>query len=255
MVTNHGPGKQRTVPTGLVLSLCLALVIPLLAASPTLSSRPAVGEPFAGATATPLDNGMFLVASPSLADPNFRHTVILICDHGPEGTLGLVLNRPTNLLLSEALSDVPSLQGTAHLLFAGGPVQPDAMLMLFRLAQKPAHGRRVSEGIYLGGDLKDLERVITKPAATETVRVFAGYAGWGPGQLASEMAQGSWRVAPADAASVFEKNPADLWQELNDRPELPGQVQAQTRNDRHAPSWAGLTVGVNVHGPNAPSGG
>lgn len=253
-MTNHGPGKQRAVPTGLALSLCLLVLIPLVAAaSPALPSGPAAGEPHAGATAMPLGKGVLLVARPGLADPNFRQTVILICDHGPDGTLGLVLNRPTNLLLSEALSDVPSLQGTAHLLFAGGPVQPDAMLMLFRLTREPVHARRVLEGIYLGGNLKDLERVLTKPAATEAFRAFAGYAGWGPGQLASELTQGSWRVLPADAASLFEKNPADLWKELNDRPELPGQVQA--RDARRGHPFLARAIGSNAHIPNAAARG
>jgi putative transcriptional regulator len=253
-MTNHGPSEQRTIPKGAAFGVRLVLAVSLIAATVlALSSWPiAAGTRLAGATSTPLEKGVFLVASPGLLDPNFRQTVILICDHGSAGTLGLVLNRPTNLLLSEALSDVPSLQGTAHLLFAGGPVQPDAMLMLFRLAQEPAQARRVLDGIYLGGNLKDLELIIAKPAPAETFRAFAGYAGWGPGQLASEMAQGSWRVLPADAASIFEKNPADLWQELNDRPEPTGQVQALNR-----PKAAGtrFVVGVDAHVPEIPVAG
>ncbi len=253
-MTNRGSREQRTVPSGLACSVCLVLAVSLIAAaSLTLSAWPiAAGARLAGAASTPLGKGVLLVASPSLSDPNFRQTVILICDHGSAGTLGLVLNRPTNLLLSEALSDVPSLQGTAHLLFAGGPVQPDAMLMLFRLAQEPAQARLVLDGIYLGGNRKDLERVIAKPAPAETFRAFAGYAGWGPGQLASEMAQGSWRVLPADATSIFEKNPADLWQELSDRPEPPGQIQAF---NRRGASWARFIVGFDAHVPETPVAG
>lgn len=253
-MTNHGPGEQRTVPTGPAFGVCLLLAVSLIAATVlAFSSWPiAAGARLTGAASTPLGKGVLLVASPGLLDPNFRQTVILICDHGSTGTLGLVLNRPTNLLLSEALSDVPSLQGTAHLLFAGGPVQPDAMLMLFRLAQEPAQARRVLDGIYLGGNLKELERVIAKPAPAETFRAFAGYAGWGPGQLASEMAQGSWRVLPADAASIFEKNPADLWQELTDRPEPHGQIQAF---DRRGASGARFIVGFDAHVPETPVAG
>lgn len=254
MVTNHGPREQRTVPTGLALAVCLVLAVSLAAAtSLAVLSRPVAADArLTSATSTPLGKGVLLVASPSLVDPNFRQTVILICDHNSAGTLGLVLNRPTNLLLSEALSDVPTLQGTAHLLFAGGPVQPEALLMLFRLAHEPAQARRVLEGIYLGGNLKDLERVIAKPSPAETFRAFVGYAGWGPGQLASEMAQGSWRVLPADATSIFEKNPADLWQELNDRPELPGQIQAL---DRRGLSGTRAIVGVDAHVPETPGAG
>nr|MBI3611890.1 YqgE/AlgH family protein [Nitrospirota bacterium] len=253
MMTNHGRGGQRTVPTGPALSVCLALAASLVAAtSLAFSSWLSADTRVTGVTSAPLGKGVLLVATPSLLDPNFSHTVILICDHGSAGTLGLVLNRPTNLLLSEALSDVPSLQGTAHLLFAGGPVQPDAMLMLLRLAKEPAQARRVLDGIYLGGNLKDLERIIAKPAPAETFRAFAGYAGWGPGQLASEMAQGSWRVLPADAKTIFEKNPADLWQELNGRPELPGQIQAL---DRWGTFGARSIVGFDAHVPETPFAG
>jgi len=253
-MTNHGPREQRTVLAGPTFGVCLVLGVSVIVATVlAFSSWPlAAAARLTSAASTPLGKGVFLVASPSLVDPNFRRTVILICDHSSAGTLGLILNRPTNLLLSEALSDVPSLQGTAHLLFAGGPVQPDAMLMLFRLVQEPAQARRVLDGIYLGGNLKDLERIIVKPAPAETFRAFAGYAGWGPGQLASEMAQGSWRVLPADATSIFEKNPADLWQELNDRPELPGQIQALDRRGR---SGTRSIVGVDAHVPETPGAG
>jgi len=157
---------------------------------------------------------MLLVASPDLGDPNFRESVILICDHGPSGTLGLVINRPTNLLLSEALPAVPVLKGTAHLLFAGGPVQPDAILMLFRAARAPADTRTVVDGIHIGGSVKAVEDVLGQPDAQHRFRAFAGYAGWGPGQLEWETAQGSWKLVPADPGSVFEKNPGDIWSSL-----------------------------------------
>lgn len=161
--------------------------------------------------------GMFLVASPDLADPNFRESVILICEHSPAGTLGLVINRPTNLLLSEALPAIAALQGTTHVLFAGGPVQPDAILMLFRADRAPADTRPVAEGIYIGGNSKLVEDTIAKPGAQARFRAFAGYAGWGPGQLAGEMAQGAWRLVPADPGSIFEKNPGEIWSSLGGR--------------------------------------
>jgi len=219
MTTHRRPTGHRTSRAWLVLRLCLSLVW-LLAAE----AHPA-GSPSPG-TAPVLSTGVLLVASPDLADPNFRHTVILICKHGPEGTVGLVLNRPTELLLAEALPSITSLQGTAHILFAGGPVQPEGILMLFRLVREPAQTRRVIEGVYLGGNLGDLERVLTQPAPRETFRAFAGYAGWGPGQLEWEMAQGSWVLAPSDAATLFEKNPADLWSDLIHAVPAPGTVQA-----------------------------
>ena len=162
-----------------------------------------------------IGKGVFLVANPSLADPNFTQTVILICEHNDqEGTLGVVINRSTEVLLAEALPDVPVLKGTSYTLFLGGPVQPNGILMLFRIGEEPANTRRVLNQVYLGLNMDALTRVITKPQPTETFRAYAGYAGWAPGQLEFEMSLGSWAVVPADPASIFDKNPATLWSEL-----------------------------------------
>lgn len=252
MVTNQGPRERRRGPTRPALGLCLALILVASATAQSLFFSPPVHSQELAATSVPLGKGLFLVASPDLLDSNFRQTVILICDHGAEGTLGLVLNRPTNLLLSEALSDVPPLQGTSHLLFAGGPVQPDALLMLFRLAHEPAKAKRIMKGVYLGGDLKDLNRLATKPEPAEAFRAFAGYAGWAPGQLASELARGSWKVLPADAATIFEKNPASLWQELTEAPEVPGTIQA---GGQPQPPSSGSFADAHAPIPSAPAGG
>ncbi|MGH7204640.1 MAG: YqgE/AlgH family protein [Nitrospiraceae bacterium] len=162
----------------------------------------------------PLGKGVFLVASPNLTDPNFRQTVVLICEFGPEGTLGIIVNRPTNVPLSEALPQITALKETSHVLFAGGPVQPNGILMLFRVRQEPAGSRRVFEEVYLGGNMQTLERVLTRPEPTETFRAYAGYAGWAPGQLEFEMALGSWATVQADARSIFEKESANLWPDM-----------------------------------------
>src|ERR671929_1355174 len=81
----------------------------------------------------PLGKGIFLVAAPSLRDPNFRQSVVLLCEHGAEGALGVVVNRPTAMSVSEALPQVPVLEGQRHLLFSGGPVQPNQVMLLYRL--------------------------------------------------------------------------------------------------------------------------
>ena len=161
-----------------------------------------------------LKKGMLLVAHPSLTDPNFQQAVVLICEHGAEGTLGIIINQPTGLLLSEALPAVPVLKGTSYILFAGGPVQPDSIFMLFRVVEAPGQLRKVLEHVYLGLNREVLERVITKPNPTETFRAYAGYAGWAPGQVEFEMAMGSWAVVPADPSSIFDKTPQTLWTEM-----------------------------------------
>jgi putative transcriptional regulator len=165
--------------------------------------------------------GVLLVASPSLNDPNFREAVVLIVEHGTEGTLGLILNRSTKVLLSEALPDLTVLKGTSYRLFAGGPVQPNQFLLLFRLKEPPADARSVFDGVYVGGTPKVLERIIRQAKPTETFRAFSGYAGWGPGQLGYEMFQGSWAVLPPDSIAIFEQDPATLWADCISRLQEP----------------------------------
>jgi putative transcriptional regulator len=158
-----------------------------------------------------IEKGVLLVASPLLTDPNFRQTVLLILKHGPSGTVGITLNRPTDVLLFEVLPDLIVLKGTSYRLFAGGPVQPTELVMLFRLKHPPADARPIFDGVYVGGTSALVERIITQPKPHDTFRAFAGYAGWAPGQLESEMLQGSWGVLPAGSFNIFDKDPATLW--------------------------------------------
>ena len=157
-----------------------------------------------------VEKGVLLVASPSLSDPNFQQTVLFIIEHGRGGTVGLILNRPTNVLLSEALPDFTVLKRTNHRLFAGGPVEQTQLVLLFRLTQLLPDTRQIVAGIYVGTP-RVLERIMTQPKPTETFRAFAGFAGWAPGQLEHEMLEGAWAVLPSDMFSIFDKDPATLW--------------------------------------------
>lgn len=165
--------------------------------------------------------GVLLVASPSLNDPNFRETVVLIVEHGPEGTLGIILNRSTKVLLSEALPDVAVLKGTNYRLFAGGPVQPTRLLLLFKLKEPPADGRPVFDGVYVGGTPQVLERIITQANPNETFRAFAGFAGWAPEQLKYEMLQGAWATLPPDSIAIFDRDPVTFWADCISRLRAP----------------------------------
>ena len=155
--------------------------------------------------------GVLLVASPSLEDPNFRQAVVLVVDHGPEGTVGIILNRSTNVLLSKALPDITVLKGTSHRLFAGGPVEPTRFLLLFRLKEPPADARSVFDGVYLGRTPKALERIVTQAKPNETFRAFAGFAAWVPRQLEAEVLLGAWGILPPDSVGMFDKDPATFW--------------------------------------------
>ena len=161
-----------------------------------------------------LGKGIFLVAAPNLRDPNFRQTVVLLCEHGAEGALGVVVNRPTAMSVSEALPQMPVLEGQRHVLFSGGPVQPNQVMLLYRLDQLPDNSHHVFDGVCLGGDMELVDKILTTTQGKEAFRAYVGYSGWGPGQLESEMRIGSWITVPADPAMVFEKDPTHVWAEI-----------------------------------------
>ena len=161
-----------------------------------------------------LGKGIFLVAAPSLRDPNFRQTVVLLCEHGSQGALGVVVNRPTAIHLAEALPQVPVLEGQHHVLFTGGPVQPNHVLILLRAGQVPDNTHHVFDGVYMGGDVAALEKILAVPAEPAAFRAYVGYSGWAPGQLENEMKTGSWITLPADPTIVFEKDPSVIWADI-----------------------------------------
>lgn len=194
-------------------SLLLGILLTILCGAPALA-----GSQFSQSS---VEKGVLLVASPSLDDPNFRQTVVLIVEHGPQGTLGLILNRSTNVLLSDALPDLTILRGTKHRLFAGGPVQPTLLLLLSKLKEPQADMRSVFDGVYLGGTPKVLERIITQAKPADRFRAFAGYAGWAPGQLGFEMLQGSWALLPPETFNIFDADPATLWPDSISRLQAP----------------------------------
>ncbi|TKB88937.1 MAG: YqgE/AlgH family protein [Nitrospira sp.] len=159
---------------------------------------------------TSVEKGVLLVASPSLSDPNFHQSVLLIVEHGRGGTVGLILNRPTNVLVSEALPDFTVLKQTIHRLFAGGPVERTQLVLLFRLTQLLPDTRQIVDGIYVGTP-RVLERIMTQPKPSEAFRAFSGFAGWAPGQLEHEMRDGTWGVLPKNSFDIFDEDSTTLW--------------------------------------------
>jgi putative transcriptional regulator len=156
--------------------------------------------------------GVLLVAEPAMLDPNFKRAVILVCDHNDEGTFGLVLNRPTDLHLPEVLVEPVGLD---HPVFIGGPVQPDTLHFLHGYADEIAEAVPVAAGIGWGGPFEEVaERIRLGAFDPDLFRFFAGYAGWGTGQLAGEIEDGSWVILPANPATVFGTPPDRLWREL-----------------------------------------
>jgi putative transcriptional regulator len=157
--------------------------------------------------------GRLLISSGGLFDPNFRHTVVLIGEHNAEGALGVVLNRPMDIAVAEAVPVLSSLVAPGESLFQGGPVRPSSPVLLADLAHPELADLLVfgSVGFLVGEVSADVRPGIRR------ARVFAGYSGWGPGQLEAEMEHDSWILEPALEDDIFTSAPESLWMRVLQR--------------------------------------
>lgn len=157
--------------------------------------------------------GQLLISSGGLFDPNFRHTVVLIGEHTENGALGVVLNRALNVTVGEAVPALAELVPPGTPLYHGGPVQPTSPVLLGEFAD-PA-----SADLLVFGSIGFLVGEVSPAAAARLVRarVYAGYSGWGAGQLEGEMEENAWIVEPARAEDVFTEAPDLLWSSVLDR--------------------------------------
>lgn len=171
-------------------------------------------------------NSVFLVARRGMPDPNFRETVVLVT-HPQRGVpFGVIINRPLDHRLSEVFTDHESLKGRKDVVYFGGPVARDGLVFLVRAAKPPARAIPVLKDVYFTADSDLVDELLKRPDPTQGLRVFAGYSGWGPGQLQHEISRGDWHLLPADAETVFEKEHSRIWPELIER--------ATIRRTRHS---------------------
>lgn len=147
-------------------------------------------------------NGQLLIASPGMAD-YFRRSVVLVVEHNPDGAFGLVLNQPSESSLGEAVPGLAELIGNEHVLHVGGPVQPGAVTAIGEHAD-PGYATKLIVGAV---GMVNLD----SPPELNRVRVFAGYAGWGPDQLDGELEQEAWITEPAHPDDAFAHADEDLW--------------------------------------------
>jgi putative transcriptional regulator len=151
--------------------------------------------------------GHLLVAGPGLADPNFWRSVVLVGEHSGEGALGVVLNRTSETPVDEAVPELAVLAEGMGDVHVGGPVQPSAVVVLAEFAEPADPSELVVESVgFLPAEV-DPDSL----GPLRRARVYVGYAGWGPGQLDDELAEGSWIVEPALAEDVFTDEPDALW--------------------------------------------
>lgn len=175
------------------------------------TNPPAAGDslrPRAAGSGETVAPGRLLVARETLDDPNFSNTIVLLCHHGPDGAYGLVLNRPAHMPLREIFEHPPTDGGAPRRVYIGGPVHPTELQILQVGETLVPDTLEVTPGVHMGGNWETLEEILAPDPAT--VRLFLGYAGWGEGQLDTEIQAGAWDVHEADVRRLLEA-PEALW--------------------------------------------
>jgi putative transcriptional regulator len=219
-----------------------------------LAAAQALTLPHPPARRQNLSKGQLLVASRQLPDPNFARSVVLLIEYGARGAMGVIVNRPTEVKLSSALPEIEALKHRGDVLFFGGPVSVNRLMMIVRAEKEPPEALHVLGDVYASGSMKALRRVLERGTREKDVRLCAGYAGWAPGQLDAEVSRGDWLIASADAGAIFDEDPSELWGSLLARSEgrwarRDGADLAQTvlrRGVRRNPSISGPQRGPLV---------
>ena len=154
--------------------------------------------------------GKLLVASPALVDPNFARAVVLVTEHNDEGAMGIVLNRPSETTLGEVSPELAEIAGDGPV-FVGGPVQPDAVVLLAEFSDPDAAAWIIAADVGLASAGVEFDRL---GSVVRRGRAYAGYSGWGQGQLEAELEIDSWIVEPPLPAELFPEDPARLWSDV-----------------------------------------
>jgi putative transcriptional regulator len=152
-----------------------------------------------------------LVSMPQMLDPNFARTVVLLCEHGPDGAFGLVINRPSDTAAAEAVQlTPPPARDSGAPLWTGGPVEPQRGWILLGEPMDGAEAVHIAEGVYLTTSLDALRRIVED--GRPRTRILTGYAGWGPGQLDEELAASAWLTADITPRLVFDTEYERMWE-------------------------------------------
>jgi putative transcriptional regulator len=159
------------------------------------------------------ERGDLLISEPYLPDPNFERTVVLICEHDENGTIGFVLNKPAIVDLAHVMDDLSNAKAP---LYVGGPVQQDTLHFLHRSNKLKENANLIVDGIYWGGNYDRLATMINTHELTDAdIRFFVGYSGWSEGQLLDELKEKSWIVCKKPSAQLlFDVPAAELWKRV-----------------------------------------
>lgn len=161
-----------------------------------------------------LARGVFLIAKKSMPDPNFAGTVLLITEYEESGTVGLVLNRPLDKPAHEVLPELKELDPGSSTLFLGGPVRLNSLRILVQTETDLGEYHSVVGNVFQITDLEGVRSLLDRELGQFRIRLYAGYAGWYPGQLEREMLRGDWLLSRADTSLIFTDDPASLWEKL-----------------------------------------
>jgi putative transcriptional regulator len=156
--------------------------------------------------------GMFLVATRDLTGSSFSESVVLLIQHDEDGTMGLVINQPTNIDLATIVPEISN--NVVSRLYLGGPVATYGIMLLIRSADVLSDAAHVFGNIYASGSRDLLIELLDKVDTESSIRLYAGHAGWSPGQLDYEINRGSWRVVPASERIIFAEEPLKIWQQM-----------------------------------------
>lgn len=159
-----------------------------------------------------LSPGKLLIAEPFLNDTNFARTVIYLCDHNNEGSVGFVINQPSQYQLGQLLTNTAA---DGPQVFVGGPVQTNTLHMIHRIPNTIPGGTTVAGNILWGGSFQQLQEMSETMHLIhrQDVKLFIGYSGWGPGQLEAEIKEGTWFIVDANEQILFEQDPQKVWAE------------------------------------------
>lgn len=156
-----------------------------------------------------IKTGKLIIAEPFMIEPHFRRSVVLLCNHESDGTFGYILNKMLDMSLNDIIADFPKFDAP---LFYGGPVQTDSLHFLHNVGDLLIGSKRISAGVYMGGDWEQLKVLVdAKLIEPKHIRFFIGYSGWSEGQLAEEMQDGSWITEDMHANYLFNAQPHTLW--------------------------------------------
>jgi putative transcriptional regulator len=172
----------------------------------------AIAWPASAGDAKP-PTAILIVARAELPDPNFKDATVLVMNNIASVPGGLIVNRPTRIPVSALFPEVERLGQLEDKVYFGGPVQIATVSFLFRADAPREDAIQVLDGVYLSTDAELLRKLLDREKPMEGLRIFMGYAGWGPGQLQAEIARGDWKLAPADPSAIFSAKPEHPWPE------------------------------------------